>query len=154
MIIRAFGRNDIEPCAAMIAATPLWQRYGMTEASAVARLSTAMHEDATILIAAEAADEAVPLGFVWLAMRGAFDARGYIRLIGVMPGQRSKGIGHKLLTAAEDRVRPTTRDMFLLCSDFNVEAQRFYERNGYTQVGALQDYVLMGVAELIYRKRL
>jgi ribosomal protein S18 acetylase RimI-like enzyme len=126
----------------------------MTEQSATARLSTAMHESASILIAAEAEAKAIPLGFLWLAMRGAFDASGYIRLIGVMPGQRSKGIGQKLLTAAEDLVRPAARDMFLLCSDFNVEAQHFYERNGYTQVGALLDYILMGVAELIYRKRL
>jgi ribosomal-protein-alanine N-acetyltransferase len=44
--------------------------------------------------------------------------------------------------------------MVLLCSDFNTEAQRFYRRAGYEQVGALPDYVVPGVAELIFRKRL
>src|SRR5437773_125016 len=105
MIIRALEQSDVGPCAAMIAATPLWQRYGVTPASAVARLSTALHDGATILVAADDSETA-PLGFVWLVMRGAFDLSGYIRLIGVAPGQRGKGIGQRLLAIAEDLIRP------------------------------------------------
>jgi hypothetical protein len=40
-----------------------------------------------------------------------------------------------------------------LVSDFNVQAQRFYLRQGYTQVGVIDAYVLPDVAELLFRKR-
>jgi hypothetical protein len=43
---------------------------------------------------------------------------------------------------------------FLLCSDFNISAQAFYERHGWTRVGALPGLVLPDVAELVYWKRL
>jgi len=150
--IRPFDSSDIRPCALWMASTPLWQRYGVTFDSASARLSTAFESGATILVAADSSSAA--LGFVWVVLRGAFDISGYIRLIGVDPAQRSRGIGKLLLTAAEDVVRPAAKDMFLLCSDFNLDAQKFYLREGYQQVGALPDYVLPGITELIFRKRL
>ncbi len=43
---------------------------------------------------------------------------------------------------------------FLLVSDFNEDAQRFYEREGYLRVGPLPGLVLPDVAELLYWKRL
>ncbi len=46
-----------------------------------------------------------------------------------------------------------SRDIFLLVSDFNHDAQRFYNRLGYQQVGKLDDYVMQGVSELVFRKR-
>lgn len=99
-------------------------------------------------------DDGEPLGFVWLVLHGAFNRSGYIPLLAVKPGRRGGGIGQQLLTAAEERTREDANDIFLTCSDFNVDAQRFYERHGYVQVGAVPDYILPGVAELIYRKRL
>ncbi len=147
--------EDIEPCARMIASTPLWQRYGVTPESAAARLQAALRDEAVILVAEEAENTGgSPLGFVWLVRRGAFDLSGYIRWIVVSSAHRSSGVGRQLLLAAEENIRQTARDIFLLCSDFNLDAQRFYERNGYTRVGALPDYILPGVAELLYRKRL
>ena len=44
-------------------------------------------------------------------------------------------------------------DVFLLVSDFNHVAQAFYRRLGYVQVGAIPDYVVSGVTELVFRKR-
>jgi GNAT superfamily N-acetyltransferase len=89
---------------------------------------------------------------VQVVPRAAFDAAPIPDWRG--PGHRSTGIGQRLLDAAEEQVRPISRDMFLLCSDFNVGAQRFYIRQGYVQVGALPDYVVPGITELIFRKRL
>ena len=41
-----------------------------------------------------------------------------------------------------------------LVSDFNTDAQHFYERHGYVRAGALAGLVLPDVTELIYWKRL
>ena len=77
----------------------------------------------------------------------------YLRLLGVRADFHGAGLGAALLDAAE-QAAAHTRDMILLVSDFNHGAQRFYERQGYRQVGALPGYVLPDVTELIYRKRL
>ncbi len=150
--IRRMVPADIPACAGIVASTALWVRYGVTPEGAAARLAAGYQEDATILVAEDGAGTL--LGFVWLVERGAFDLSGYIRWIAVTAQHRRSGVGRLLLDAAEAQVRRTSRDIFLLCSDFNVEAQRFYERNGYILVGRLPDYALSGVAELIYRKRL
>ncbi len=152
IIIRPMCPDDIEACATMIASTMPWQRYGITTKIATARLEAALRGDTTVLVAEDGGG--IALGFVWLVRRGAFDLSGYIRWIVVAASLRSSGVGRQLLAAAEESIRQTSRDIFLLCSDFNVEAQRFYERHGYSRVGVLSDYVLPGVAELIYRKRL
>jgi ribosomal protein S18 acetylase RimI-like enzyme len=88
---------------------------------------------------------------VWLVERGAFNRSAYIQLIGVRPAARGGGIGRALMEFAEAHAQ--SRDIFLLVSDFNADAQRFYARLGYTQVGKLDDYVVQGVNELILRKR-
>src|SRR5579859_7420798 len=39
MLIRLFEERDVGACAAIMAATPLWQRYGVTVQSATERLT-------------------------------------------------------------------------------------------------------------------
>lgn len=150
--IRRFTESDIPHCAAIMAAAPLFQRYNTTLESAAKRLTEALSENAVLFVAEE--ETGHPLGFVWIVLNGAFARSGYIRVIGVAPDQQSKGIGARLLEAAEKFVAQHSRDLLLLCSDFNTEAQRFYERHGYERIGELSDYALDGVAEVIYRKRL
>jgi ribosomal protein S18 acetylase RimI-like enzyme len=158
MTIRLFEERDLAPCAALMAATPLWQRYGVTVQSAAERLSVGLRRmrepdiesSATRLFVAES-ETGATIGFVWAVRRGAFDKSGYIPLLGVESSLRGSGAGAELLAAAEDYLRPVP-DVFLLCTDFNTGAQRFYERHGYVRVGLLPDYILPGIAELIYRK--
>jgi ribosomal protein S18 acetylase RimI-like enzyme len=147
--IRPLIEPDIPALAALMAGDPLWQRYGVTEASATWRLREGLAEGATIAVA-EVGDR--PAGFVWYVERGAFARSGYIMLIGVQPGLRGRGIGAALMAHAEAAMCASAADVFLLVSDFNAAGQRFYERLGYVQVGALPDYVASGVTELIYRK--
>ena len=150
--IRRMAYEDISACVEIVVATPLWQRYGVTSQTAKERFEAGLHNQA-ILYVADAGSHKI-LGFVWVVMRGAFDLSGYIRWIGVSAEYQGGGIGRQLLAAAENYIRQTARDVFLLCSDFNVDAQRFYIRQGYVQVGSLPDYVLPGIGELIFRKRL
>ncbi len=140
---------DIPGCAQWIAATPLWQRYHVTEESIGERLQKGLEGRATIYVAERAGEV---LGFLWLVERGAFARSDYVQLIGVRPNERSHGVGRALMEFAEAQSLAQGRDLFLLVSDFNIDAQRFYQRLGYRAVGTLGDYVIPGVGELIYRK--
>ncbi len=140
---------DVAGCAQWIAETPLWQRYHVTEQSIAERLRKGLESGASIF-AAERAGQVV--GFIWLVERGAFARSDYVQLIGVRPGERRRKVGRALMEFAEATAFAAGRDLFLLVSDFNTDAQRFYQRLGYRQVGKLDNYVIPGVSELIYRK--
>jgi ribosomal protein S18 acetylase RimI-like enzyme len=150
MNIRPMVESDVAPLARLMANTPLWQRYGVTEESAARRLRDGLAQGASIAVA-EVDDE--PAGFVWYAKRGAFNRSGYILLLGVRPDVREQGIGQALMEHAEAVLFTQASDVFLLVSDFNRDAQRFYTRRGYYQVGAIPDYVVPGVIEVILRKK-
>ncbi len=151
VVIRPLNEQDIHACARIMADTALWQRYQVTPARAERRFQQGWEKGAAVFVAEQQGDV---VGFVWCVPRGAFDRSGYIALIGVDTSRRKQGIGARLLHHAEAFLARHSADVFLLVSDFNVSAQRFYERHGYVRVGALPDYVLPGVTELIYRKRL
>jgi ribosomal protein S18 acetylase RimI-like enzyme len=133
-----------------MAENPLWQRYGVTQASAYQRLILGQEQEARILIAETPSDVT---GFVWYVEKGVFARSGYIMLIGVDPAQQGKGVGEILMEEAERILFEKSDEVFLLVSDFNQQAQRFYQRRGYTMVGALPGYVLPDVSELIYCKK-
>jgi ribosomal protein S18 acetylase RimI-like enzyme len=147
--IRPLASTDIADIARWVAATPLWQRYHVTEAGFAQRLEEGLVSGATIFVAERAG---AVLGFVWLVARGAFNRSAYIQLIGIRPEARSGGVGRALMEFAEARAE--SREIFLLVSDFNTDAQKFYARLGYCQVGKIDDYVVQGVSELIFCKRL
>lgn len=148
--IRPMTRADVPAVAAIMADNLLWQRYDVTIASATRRLQRGLETSATIAVAE--VEERVA-GFVWYVVDGAFQRSGYIMLFGVAPDVQGQGIGRALLTHAEHALFAAGSSIVLLVSDFNHEAQRFYQRHGYLQVGALPDYVKPGVSELIYYKR-
>jgi len=142
--------EDVPAVAAIMAGNALWQRYGVTVDSAARRLQRGLEAGATIAVAVSDGRIA---GFAWYVADGAFQRSGYIMLFAVASDAHGQGIGHALLTHAEAALFAASPSIVLLVSDFNGAAQRFYQRHGYTQVGALPDYVKPGVSELIYYKR-
>jgi ribosomal protein S18 acetylase RimI-like enzyme len=106
-------------------------------------------EDRTREVYVAVSGEAIT-GFVVLNLLGPL--RGYIQTLAVMPDWRSKGVGRKLMAFAEERIFREGPNVFLCVSSFNNEAQRFYKRLGYEQVGEFKDYVVKGYAELLMRK--
>ena len=150
LLLRPIQSIDIVPLAQLMAANSLWQRYNVTEASAAQRLQNGIDQQATIIVGEV---DGEPVGFIWLAERGAFNRSGYIMLIGVRADRQGQGVGRALLLAAESALFTQVADLFLLVSDFNQAAQAFYQRLGYRQVGAIPDYVVPGITELIFHKR-
>jgi ribosomal protein S18 acetylase RimI-like enzyme len=135
-----------------MAASEPWTRYGVTVESATALWHQALRDGADVSVA-HFGGRAV--GFAWYISRGGFGLSGYLKLIGVDAQLRGHGAGTALLDHTERRTLEDGRhELFLLVSDFNVAAQRFYQSRGYRQAGALPDYVMPGIVELIYWKRL
>lgn len=97
-----------------------------------------------------AEDESGVAGFIVLCMVGAFV--GYIQTVLVAPNQQGKGVGSKLVAHAEDRIFSESPNAFLCVSSFNSGARRLYERLGYRYVGELNDYLVRGHSELLFRK--
>lgn len=153
MIIRPMTPADVGDCARIMVETPLWQRHGVTAQAARDRLLGGIASGAGLFVIVDQEGEPAA-GFVWCVERGAFDRSGYIRILAVEGQRRGQGIGGVLLRHAEAYLSQTAPDVFLLVSDFNRDAQRFYERNGYAQIGAIPGYLSPGVAELLYHKRL
>ncbi len=147
--VRPMTVADLPACIEILLGYP-WTRYWMTTERAERALRGGLAEGADLRVSG---DDAGVGGFVWLMARGAFYHSGYIRLIGVAERAKGRGAGRALMTAAEADVFAVSRDMFLLVSDFNLDAQAFYRHLGYAQVGALPDYVLPGITELLMRKR-
>ena len=143
---------DADACAAIILGTPLWERYGIATTEA-ARATLAGEFDGTSsgLIAE---DGGHILGFVVYAAEGTFVHSGYVRTVAVAPETRHRGVGRRLMDAAEAEIFSHGPNVFLLVSAWNAAAQRFYEIRGYRRVGEIADYIRRGITEVLYRKTL
>lgn len=144
--------EDIPTIARWIAAIPLWQRYEYSTEAARRSLEQALARG-DLLLTADMEDR-LACGLAWCLPHGTFGRSAYLRLLGVQSGLHGAGLGATLLDAAERETARSAGDLMLLVSDFNLSAQRFYQRQGYRQIGAIPGYVLPDVAELIFWKRL
>ena len=150
--IRAMTPDDTGPVAQWMTQIEPWVRYSANPERVQARLGKGI-ADGDVVLTVDAGD-AKACGFAFCALTGMFDRSPYLRWLAIHPEHSGAGIGAALLTAVEDAVKPHDRDLFLLAADFNTGAQRFYKRQGYRQMAMLPDYVVAGVAEVLYWKRL
>jgi len=151
-ILRPLRLEECAAAAELIGANPLWRdRYRYLPDRAAADLRRAI--EAGDLVLGTIGDQL--LGVAWVMPTAGFGRAPYLKLLAVSPAAQAAGIGGQLLEATLEhfRARGATR-YFLLVSDFNEGAQRFYQRHGFVQVGALPDFVLPGVSELVYLRPL
>lgn len=154
-LITAFARE--------LARGPLLLRYAADPdklAAELAALAGSARPSETLLVALSSAETDAPeppvlYGIARVAHSGMFGSfGGYLKLIAVSERAQGLGIGSVLLSHVEQTVLPHSRDLFLLTSDFNEAAQRFYDRHGYREVGRLPGYVRPEITEVILWKRL
>ena len=148
--IHALEISDCSRAAQIVAANDLWvSRYRYPPEKAESDLKASLGAGDLILGAYNTA----LIGFAWILPRGAFGGYPYLRLLAIAPEAHGQGAGAQLLEAAAARLKGV-RQFFLLVSDFNERAQRFYRRQGFAQVGTIPDFALDGVAEQVWVKRL
>lgn len=143
--IRDAVEADLIGIIEVISGQPLWSRYGYTRERQERDLCGALGSGDHLLVAIEG-DEC--LGVVWIQPEGVFGRSPYLRLIAVRRGHEGRGLGGRLLAAAEERVAGIP--LFLLVSEDNVLARAFYQRQGYRRVGRLPGYVREEIVELLY----
>ena len=149
--VRDATRADLAPLAQAVAAQPLLVRYG-TSADRLASDLAAGLEGGQGLLIAEAEGRAV--GFAWFLPVGAFGLGSYLKLIVLVPGEEGHGAGAVLLDEVERRAASRARSLFLLVSDWNDGARRFYAARGYQEVGRVPKLVKPDTDEIICYKRL
>lgn len=148
---RALKGADIPAVVPWLGRLALYRRYGFTGDAAGRALQTALGAGDLLRVCQAASDG--PLGLAWCQRHGTFGRSPYLRLLAVREDAAGEGIGARLLQDLETELEGQSA-LYLLVSDFNTGAQRFYRRHGYAKVGELEDFVLPGVTELLYRKSL
>ena len=151
MNIRLLHSSDIQSLSEALAELQLLKRYGLSAERLAADLNTALRQGDDLIVSVE--DDHAS-GLAWFLKSGTFATGGYLKLLAVASNAQQKGTGASLLAAFEAAVSIKCRNAFLLVSDFNAGAQRFYERHGYIKAGSLQGLILPDVAEIIFWKRL
>ncbi|MCA9839013.1 MAG: GNAT family N-acetyltransferase [Trueperaceae bacterium] len=152
--LRPMQASDIEGLISWVPSVPLWHRYGLTAPKLTTQLEAALKAGDLLRVAydQEAYGNQAACGFYWCQPKAAFGRSAYLKLIGVKEDYRDKGIGDALLETLEQELKGSSKDLFLLVSDFNEGAQRFYLRHGFEKLGRISSYVLPEVDEFIFRK--
>jgi ribosomal-protein-alanine N-acetyltransferase len=104
------------------------------------------------LLVAEGAEGA--LGYAMVQRRKSSES-GHLSSIAVKPGAAGKGLGERLLRAAENqaRARGCARLRLEVRPD-NAAAQKLYQRNGYRRIDTVEEYYEDGEAAWRYEKAL
>jgi ribosomal protein S18 acetylase RimI-like enzyme len=147
--IRPASRDDVRHLSVLLAPEPLFSSYGLTAEALDARWGAAVEAGDRVLVAEVAGG---PVGLCWFAASGTFGTGAYLRLIAVARSAQGQAVGAALLAAYEAACGTPAGGWFLLTSDFNTGAQRFYSRHGYREVGQLPDFAKAGITERIFWK--
>jgi ribosomal protein S18 acetylase RimI-like enzyme len=148
-VIRPATPEDLPALATALAPLPLFKAYGLDATALAARFRGALERGEGLLLAL---DESGPVGVCWFLTRGTFGTGAYLRTLALREDRQGSGLGARLLEAYEAGCGDPPGGFFLLTSDFNEGAQRFYQRHGYGQVGRLPGFAAPGVTELVWWK--
>ncbi len=87
-----------------------------------------------------------------LALRSPWLFGPFIELMALFDGFRGKGTGGRIIDWVCGRHQSS--NVWATVSSFNVEAQRFYSREGFERAAILEDLIKPGWNEILLRKRL
>ena len=153
MTIVPMQEQHINGCAEIMATTSLWRDYyGVTYERSVQSFASGLADQRQIFLVALHGTQVV--GFTDYIEYGAFFFGSYLRLLAVHEDYRGQGIGTQLITRVEANVREQTPNLFLIATQENTVAHHFYQKIGYKHVGMLPDFVVPGITEFIFWKRL
>ena len=131
------------------AAIDPWARYPFSVAALTAYLATIESDAPRYAIHVDGALAGA------IGTRGAWLRGPYLQFLGVLPTFQRLGLGRAMLTWFEKEARARgERNLWVATSDFNQNALRFYEHQGFEHAAVLDDLVRDGISEILLRKRL
>ena len=91
-----------------------------------------------------------------IVVRSPWLSGSYLQLLGMLPGSEGQGVGSVTLDwlVAQAQEHGKFRNVWLCVSSFNTEAQRLYRAHGFEKAALLDDLAIVGIDELLMRKRL
>lgn len=138
------GQEEVQACAAMMAASDPWITLGMEYNECLLAFEGPSKECYALQTG-----EAIA-GFVILQMSGSF--KGYIQTLCISSRHRGQGYGTRLLQFCEERISAVSPNMFICISSFNSGALKLYKDFGFKPVGELENFVKQGYTEILLRK--
>ena len=144
------NEQHLKDCMDALCRSVLGEKYFSSPGSAENAILEGIHQGN--LYVALIGEECV--GFTYIIPKGAFHSFPYLHLIAVKEEYRDMGIGKALLDYSERTAFEMADRLFLVVADYNPAAKRFYERNGYQQVGEIPNLYRPGITEYLMTKNL
>ncbi len=144
------SERHLKDCRDALCRSALGERYFSSPGSAEDAILEGIRREN--LYAAFIGEECV--GFTYIIPKGAFHSFPYLHLLVVKEEYRNRGIGKALLDYSENIAYEMADRLFLVVADYNPGAKRFYERNGYQQLGEIPNLYRPGVTEYMMAKYL
>ena len=147
-MIRSYKTNDRESLISILRVSEPWHTlgYGAKDWDKLFAIVEAGEPRESFVIECDGQ----PGGFA--VVRRQFLFGDYLELLAISPALRGHGLGGKLLTFLEERVFLRANNFFACVSDFSSDARRFYARQGYAEVGRLENLLVDGHDEILIRK--
>ncbi len=148
VIIKKARIRDAKDCLECIKQSLLWDAYYKDNQS-IDLIKEAIKRK-EIYIALNSNNTCI--GFMGVIEKGCFGNFPYLAILSVHKKYRSKGIGKQLLEKFEKIGLKKADRVFVLCSDFNTQAQKFYKNNEYEECGLIKNLYKNGIAEHLFVK--
>jgi len=139
--------GHLKDCREALMKSSLGNHYFQSVESADKAIEEGLNQGTLFVVLAE--DECI--GFMYYIENGAFHSFPLLHLIAVKESYRGQGIGKHLLEYFEGI--SARNKFFLVVADFNPDAKRFYENNGYCQVGKIPGLYRDGITEYLMMKK-
>ncbi len=149
VLLREISARDAQELAAAFVAIEPWSRYPFKLESMLQYFSTEEPQAPRYKLCVDGQlAGAIGMRLRWL--RGP-----YLQFLGVLPSFQQQGLGRLMLAWFEGTARAAGEtNIWVMASDFNVGALRFYERYGFKRITTISDLVKPGCDEILLRKQL
>lgn len=142
--IQIAKKGQAQDCLICVKNSDLWDAYFRTNPSHLATLED-MISKKQVYVATNKNDKCI--GFMGVVNNGCFRKFSYLSILAVKKMYRNKGIGEALVNKFETIGFKRADRVFILVSDFNKKAQKFYRKLGYKKVGNIPNLFKVGVSE-------